>query len=200
MPTRREFLPRCGGKSGCAPDRRELLCKDIGHQRLHRRVGGIEYDKAVRTQEPLEPAGKCFRHAGALPVGGSEVRHHGRGEVGRGEGPFELRECLGHAAGQAQGPNRQFPGPLRTGERHGVGVESLVEHGTARHFFPVVILGIHPEERDDGHAESRLGAPRQLQAGQGLEEREQRPAECSGLLPRDHGHASRIPQPVGRFP
>ena len=50
-----------------------------------------------------------------------------------------------------------------------------------------MILGVHPEDRDRGHALFLLGAPRELNRGDRLQQREQRSAEHARLLPGDDG-------------
>ncbi len=80
-------------------------------------------------------------------------------------------------------------------------MELGVEHRGAGDLFPVVILGVHPEHRDDRGAEHGLGTARELQRRDGLQDGEQRAAEHPGLLAGDDRHGLRIGQPprgVGR--
>ena len=60
-----------------------------------------------------------------------------------------------------------------------------------------MIFGIDPEHGDGRDAVGRLDRPRQLDGGQGLEQREDRTAEGAGLLAGGDDHGAWIGQPRG---
>ena len=61
-----------------------------------------------------------------------------------------------------------------------------------------MILGVDPEHRNDGHAVLARHLLGELHRRQGLEEREERPAEKAGLLPGDDDDGLRIGEAGGR--
>ena len=68
----------------------------------------------------------------------------------------------------------------------------LVEHTRVADFFPVVILGIDPEDRARRRAVLSLNAPGQLDGGDRFEKRVERPAKKTRLLAGDDGATSGI--------
>ena len=79
------------------------------------------------------------------------------------------------------------PAPSGFGKRDGAGLVLRVEDRAARDLVPVVVFSIDPEHGHDRRAQLALGAPRELNGGDGLQEGEQRTAEQAGLLPGDDG-------------
>ena len=79
------------------------------------------------------------------------------------------------------------------------GVNSLVEDGTRPDFFPVVILGVNPEDGDGGDVVIARHLLGKLERGERLEEREQRSAEESRLLTGENGDRSLIGEQPRRF-
>ncbi len=72
-----------------------------------------------------------------------------------------------------------------------------VEHRTPAHFVPVVILGVDPEHRHDGHAVVAAHRRGEFHGGDRFEQREQRSAEEPGLLAGDDDNGPRIGEPCG---
>ncbi len=70
-----------------------------------------------------------------------------------------------------------------------------VEHRAPADLGPVVILGVNPEHRDDGRTVFARDLRGQLHGGQRLEQREQRPAEQTRLLPGDDDDRAGIGEP-----
>ena len=65
-----------------------------------------------------------------------------------GKGRGELLDGLLDPGIQRERRNRQLARTLHVGQRDGAGLELGIEHRTAPHFLPVVILGVDPEDRD----------------------------------------------------
>ena len=97
---------------------------------------------------------------------------------------------------EGKGGNRPVASPVERRQRDGPRLELLIEHGAARDLFPVVILGIDPEQRDDVGALFARHAPGQLNGGDGLEQGEERAAEGPCLLTCDDGNARGIGEPI----
>ena len=97
----------------------------------------------------------------------------------------------GRLAVERQAGNRADTGPFDVGRGHRVGRLVVVEHRAAAHFLPVVVLGIDPEDRHGGHAVRGGDVAGQLDGGNRLVQRVERPAEEPGLLAGEHGHGGR---------
>ncbi len=95
--------------------------------------------------------------------------------------------------------DRQGAGARQVGEPHRARRQLAVEHRTAAHFRPVVILGVDPEHRHHRHAVLGRDLRRQLHRGDGLEQREQRTAEQPGLLAGNDDARGGIGQPRRRL-
>src|SRR5918993_5523934 len=76
----------------------------------------------------------------------------------------------------------------RVGERYFLRLQLAVEYRCGSNFGPVVIFGLDPEDRDNRDAMLSRGSARQLNRGDGFEDRIERPAERAGLLPGDNRH------------
>jgi hypothetical protein len=100
---------------------------------------------------------------------------------------------------QDEARDRLLAGTLGWGQCHGARLECRIEYGTARDFFPIVIFVVHPEDRDRIGVVFARGPPRELNGRDGLQQREQRPTKCPGLLARDDGDGARIGECGGRF-
>src|SRR5439155_21215537 len=85
------------------------------------------------------------------------------------------------------------------GQGHGARRERFVEHRTRSDLFPVVVLGIDPEDGRSGDAVIARYLVGELDRGQGLEQREQRTAEEPGLLTSDNRDGARIGEGSARF-
>ena len=89
------------------------------------------------------------------------------------------------------------PVALDAGDGEPVGLEVVVQDPRRRDLFPVVILGVIPEDGDARHAVLRLDVGGQPRRGEALHQGVERPAEQARLLARDDGHRPRIGQ-LGR--
>ena len=72
------------------------------------------------------------------------------------------------------------------------------EHAGRSHFLPVVVLGVHPEDRDGGHAVLLADAARQLKGRDRLEQGVERAAEEARLLAGDDADGGGIGELGGR--
>ena len=80
----------------------------------------------------------------------------------------------------------------RRRQRHLGDVEVRVERRGGPNLFPVVILGVHPEDGHDRHVVLGLNATRELDRRDGLQDGVERPAERAGLLAGHDGDARRV--------
>ena len=109
------------------------------------------------------------------------------GELGLLQNRRQLLDRALDAGVQLEPGYRQLPGAFEIGQRHGARLELGVEHGTAPHFLPVVILGFHPEDGDGRHILLAFGPASQLQGSERLQQRVDRSAKHAGLLTGDDG-------------
>ena len=166
----------------------ELTRKELRDEGFGRRVGRIVDDQAVGAEDRFDPLREGFGHAGARSIRTAQRGHQPVGELGLAEHRGELVQAVLDAFIQDQRRDRSFFGSfgLRKGDR--VRLEARIEHRTACDFLPVVILGVDPENRDDVCLLLPAGLARELNRGDGLEQREQGAAERAGLLARHDGN------------
>ena len=104
---------------------------------------------------------------------------------------------MSDAGVQKQGGDGSLAGAFGFGKREGVGLEVRIEHRTLRDFFPVVILGIDPENGHDLRLLLARGAAGELDGGDGLEQREEWAAEGARLLAGDDGDGVALDELLG---
>ena len=139
----------------------------------------------MRAQQPFDPRRERASHADTRPPGCLQVVDDGGREFGLGKGPGELLDRLLDPGIQRERRNRELARTLHVGQRDGAGLELGIEHRTAPHFLPIVILGVDPEDRDCWDVLPFGSDVSEAQRRERLQEREQRSAERSGLLTRD---------------
>ena len=86
----------------------------------------------------------------------------------------------------------QIAGAFRIRERERLRLKLRIEHRTAPHLFPVVILGVDPEDRHYRNGVLCRRPFAELDRGDGLEEGEERTAECARLLSGRDDNRARI--------
>ena len=172
-----------GGQARGLPGRRQLAREQRPGERLRRRIRGVVDDEAERPEQVVHHAGEGARQRHAVAVVAGERGDQRVGELGGRERLAQGGEDGGGGAGrQRQGRDRTRPGPRRRADADGLRRQLGVEHRTPGDLVPVVILGVDPEHRHRGDAVRRLDRARQLDGGQGLEQREDGAAEGAGLL------------------
>ena len=190
-------LAGLGRERGGPARGRQLAGKDVGRQRLGRRVRRLEHHETERSEHRFEPRGERPRHADARPPGGPKGGDDVGREFGGLQGRREFVDGPLDAGVEDELRDGQLARAVEIRQGHRPRLELGVEHRTASDFLPVVILGIHPEHGDRGDPLLALGPARELQGGQGLQQGEQRSAEDTGLLSGDDRDRGRIGQAGG---
>ncbi len=129
---------------------------------------------------------KACGHPAAAGVGGTQLVEDFAGELGGRQHRGQRLDRLRRLAVEDQTRDRPFPGALDIAGGHGVGRLVVVEHRTAAHFLPVVILGVDPEDRDGRNAVRRAHLAGELDGRDRLVQGVERPAEQPRLLSGDH--------------
>ena len=161
--------------------------EDTGGERLRCWIGRFEDHQPQATEGGLDEASERLGCAGAGPIGFAQGGQKRFGEGRGGEHSGELGDCLLDAFVEGQSRDRKVAGALGGRQRDAPRMERRVEHRTSRDLFPVVILGIHPEDRHHGHVVFAGDAPGQLDGGDRLQQRVHRATERPGLLPGQDG-------------
>lgn len=91
-----------------------------------------------------------------------------------------------------EAPDGEVAGTAQITKGDGLRCHLRIEHRTPADFWPVVILRVDPEHRDNRHLMLDFDLPRQLHRGGGLEQREERSSEQARLLTGDHHDGFRI--------
>ena len=187
MSASRERIARRLGERRGAAGSPELAGEEIGDERLGRGIRRVVDHQPMRSEQRFEPPGEGVGHADLRPVRGTKRGHEPLGELGLAERAGEFVEAVLDAAVQLECSDRPLAGALGLWQRDRVRLEAGVEHRTARHLFPVVILGIHPEHWNHIRLLLPCGVTGQLDCRDGLEQREERAAERPGLLTGEDG-------------
>ena len=171
----------------------ELALEYRLHQRLGRRIRSIEYDQSVAAEQCVEPAAECRGDPRAGRVCSGQSVQRGSGKLRRRQRLAQLVETLADRRGQTHRRHRQAR-LRRRAQVEPAQLELAVEHAARADLVQVVILGIDPENGHGRDAVVGLDAARQRNCGERLEQREERTAEQTGLLPGDDGHRAGIRQ------
>ena len=155
----------------------EFPLEDRAGQRLGGRVAAVEDDDAERAEQDVEELPERVGHARAGLVTPPQLRDGLGGELGLRQQRLEFAEHPRDVVGQVHLPDRDVPVALDAGDGQPVRLQVVVEDPRRGDFFPVVVLGVVPEDGDARHAVLRLDVGGQPGRREPLHQRVERPAE-----------------------
>ena len=131
---------------------RQLAREHAADERFGPSVRRVVHDQTAAAEHLLEPLAERVGHAGAGRVGAAQFRQKIFTECCRRQDALGLVEHADDGVVQLDGGDGGRFGAGTRRKRDGPRSQIGVEHRTRTDFFPVVILGVDPENGDDRHA------------------------------------------------